>query len=103
MGVHTLEWECKHWSGSANIGVRVQTLECECKHWSGSATCTTSYIIPLHYSLFQSAAASHLWTAPLHHVPVTFQWGTGKWGESQRKEMENSAIMNPVNNIAGGC
>ena len=78
----------------------MQTLKWECIHWSGSATCTTSYIIPLHYSLFQSAAASHLWTAPLH-VPVTVQWGTGKWVECQRKEMENSAIMNPVNNIAG--
>ena len=64
--------------------------------------CTTSFIIILHYSPFQSAFASHLWTAPLH-VPVTVQWGDWKWEECQRKEIENSAIMNPVNNIAGVC
>ena len=42
------------------------------------------HIIPLHYSPFQSAFASHLWTAP-PHVPVTVQWGTGNGRAKEKK------------------
>ena len=32
VGVHTLEWECKHWSESANIGVGVQKIGVGVQH-----------------------------------------------------------------------
>lgn len=92
----------KHWSGSANIEVGVQTLEWECIKLERECNTLNFIIIIIHYSPCQSAVASHLWSAPLH-VPVTVQWGTGKWGECQRKEIEKSAIIDPMNNIAGGC